>query len=98
MSIYSLDLALRQPFTLTVLLPFLLSYYAQAVLAILPNTFILKLLLLPFIQWQAWRCAMRYDFGELLAQWFGHPSTDRFTLWNGVYNIVLSAWHGNEDV
>jgi len=28
---------------------------------------------------------MRYDFGELLAQWFGHPSTDRFTLWNGVY-------------
>jgi hypothetical protein len=43
------DPALRQPATLAAITPVILSVYAQAVLAILPNTFILKLALLPFI-------------------------------------------------
>jgi|SRR5712671_3630639 len=87
MSIYSPDLALRQPLTLTAALPLFLSYYAQAVLTILPNTFFLKLLLLPFIQWQAWMCTMRYDSGALLAQWFGYESSDKFAFWNLMYTV-----------
>jgi len=89
MSIYSLDLALRQPLTPTAILPLVLGYYAQAVLAILPNTFFLRLLLLPFIQWQAWKCTVGYDFGALLAQWFGHESSDKFAFWNLIYTCAL---------
>jgi len=89
MSIYFPDPAFRQPLTLAVFLPFILSYYAQAVLAILPNTFFLKLLLLPFILWQAWSCAVRYDFGALLAEWFGHPNTDKFAFWNVLYTCSV---------
>jgi hypothetical protein len=49
------DPALRQPVTLAAVAPVFLGIYAQAVLAILPNTFKLKVVLLPFIAWQAWR-------------------------------------------
>jgi hypothetical protein len=52
------DPALRQPATLAAVTPAFLTIYAQAVLAILSNTFILKLSLLPFIVWQAWSCAV----------------------------------------
>jgi len=86
---YSSDLALRQPLTLTAIFPLVLSYYAQAVLTLLPNTFFLRLLLLPFIQWQAWRCIMGYDFGALLAQWFGHESSDKFAFWNLMYTCSI---------
>jgi len=87
MSIYSPDLTLRQPLTLTAIFPLFLSNYALAVLAILPNTFFLKLLLLPFIQWQTWMCIIRYDFGALLAQRFGYESSDKFAFWNLMYTV-----------
>jgi hypothetical protein len=45
------DPALYQLATLAAVAPVFLSFYAQAVLAILPNTFILKLSLLPFMVW-----------------------------------------------
>ncbi|KAH9960526.1 hypothetical protein BC827DRAFT_1133179 [Russula dissimulans] len=89
MFIYSSDLALRQPLTLTAIFPLVLSYYAQAVLTLLPNTFFLRLLLLPFIQWQAWRCIVGYDFGALLAQWFGYESSDKFAFWNLMYTCSI---------
>ena len=66
-----------QPLTLAALTPLLLSYHAQAILAILPNTFIFKLLLLPYILWQAWKCTVEFDHGVLFAQLLGHQSTDR---------------------
>jgi hypothetical protein len=76
------DLAHRQPLTLTAFLPLFLGFYAQAVLAILPNTFIFKLSLLPFILWQAWKCAVRYDYAMSLAQSLGHQNTDRLAFLN----------------
>jgi len=78
MSISSSGPALRQPLTLGAVFPVFLGYYAQAVLAILPNTFIFKLLLLPFILWQAWKCAIGVDCAVLTAQFLGRESTDRF--------------------
>ena len=59
------DPALRQPFTLATFLPLILSYYAMAVLVILPHTFILRLSFLPLVLWQAWRCAFGLDISAL---------------------------------
>lgn len=76
------DSSLRQPLTLTAVIPLYLCYYALAVLAILPNTSILKLSLLPFIVWQAWTCAVGLDFSMWLAQLLGLQSPDRLSFWN----------------
>ncbi|KAI9513169.1 hypothetical protein F5148DRAFT_1317767 [Russula earlei] len=89
MSILSPDLAVRQPLTLRAIFPLILGYYAQAVLAILPNTFIIKLLLLPFIAWQAWRCAVRFDFAALLAQSLGDQSADRLAFFNFFFMTAM---------
>ena len=90
MFVYSPDTALRQPLTLAAVFPLLLSYYAQAVLAILPNTFIFKVLLLPFILWQAWRCAIGLDFGAFVAQLYGYQSAERFAFFNVSFVVRLS--------
>jgi len=90
MTVYSPDPALRQPLTLAAVFPLLLSYYAQAVLAILPNTFIFRLLLLPFILWQAWRCAVGLDFGAFLAQLPGYKGADRFVFLNVCFVVRFS--------
>jgi hypothetical protein len=87
MSPYSLDSALREPLTPTVILPLILGYYTQAVLVILPNTFTLKVSLLPFILWQAWRCAIGFDFAAQLAQLLGHQSGDRLSFWNFLFVV-----------
>jgi len=76
------DPALRQPLTVAAIAPLYLSFYALAVLSILPNTFVLKLSLLPFIVWQAWRNAVGLDFSMGLAEWIGHPNRDRLRFWN----------------
>ena len=89
MSILSPDLSLRQPLTLAALLPLILSYHAMAVLAILPNTFIFKLLLLPFTLWQAWKCVVKLDCGVPLAQLLGHQGTDRIAFWNFVFVVRI---------
>lgn len=52
----------RQPFTNAAILHLNLLYYILAVLTILPHTFILKLVLLPIILWQTWKCAAGLDF------------------------------------
>ena len=87
MPMYSPDPTLRQPLTLAAVFPVLLCYYAQAVLAILPNTFIFKLLFLPFILWQAWRCAIGYDMAALQAQMVGRQSADRFGSTNLMFMV-----------
>jgi hypothetical protein len=76
------DPALRQPATLAAVVPVFLSIYAQAVLAILPNTFILKLSLLPFILWQAWSCVVGLNFAMGLAKWLGFENDERIRFWN----------------
>jgi hypothetical protein len=90
MSIYSPDLALRQPLTLPAILLLLLSHYAHAVLTILPDMFIFRLLLAPFILWQAWRCAVVFDFGAFFAPLLGHQGTDRFAFWNFLFVVRFS--------
>ena len=87
MFIYFPDPAPRQPWTLAAVFPLFLSYYVQAVLAILPNTFILKLLLLPFILWQAWRCVVGLDFGAFVAQLSGYQGADGLAFLN-VFFVV----------
>jgi len=96
MSTNSPDLAHHQPLTLATFISLLLGHYAQAVLAILPNTFIFKLLLLPFILLQAWKCTVRYDYAMFLAQSFGHQNTDRLAFLNLVY--VVRALFLKDDV
>ena len=87
MSIYSPDLTLRQPLTLAAVFPLFLSYHAQAVLTILPDTFIFRLFLLPFILWQVWRCAVGLDFGAFVTQLLGHQATDRVAFWNLIFVV-----------
>ena len=83
------DPSLRQPATLAAIAPVFLGIYAQAVLAILPNTFVLKLSLLPFIVWQAWICIVRLNFSMGLAKWLGYESDEQFRFWN--FQIVVGA-------
>ena len=98
MTIYSPNTALREPLTLAAILPLFLSYYAQAVLAILPNTFIFKLFLLPFILWQGWRSIVGFDFAIRLAQLFGHQNTGALTFWNYLFVVRFpQRWFPPED-
>ncbi|KAH9954276.1 hypothetical protein BC827DRAFT_1143989 [Russula dissimulans] len=83
------DPALRQPLTLAAIAPLYLTFYALAVLSILPNTFVLKLSLLPFIVWQGWSCAVGLNFSMALAESIGHPNGDRLRFWNMSYVISL---------
>jgi len=64
------------------LFPLLLCHYAQAVLVILPNTFLVKLSLLPLILWQVWRCAIGFDCALLVAQFLGRHSTGGLICFN----------------
>ncbi|KAI0295314.1 hypothetical protein B0F90DRAFT_1638220 [Multifurca ochricompacta] len=90
------DPSLRQPFAPAATLPLVLSHYVLAVLAILPNTFIFKLSLLPIILWQAWCCAVKLDFSMWLAQQVGVRNADRLSFWNlafvvGMLSIALKS-------
>jgi hypothetical protein len=87
MSIISPDLTHRQPSTLAAFFPLFLAYYAQAVLAILPNTFIFKLFLLPFILWQAWKCVTGLDCAAPWARLLGHQNPDKFAFLNFEFTV-----------
>ncbi|KAH9168392.1 hypothetical protein EDB89DRAFT_1588568 [Lactarius sanguifluus] len=76
------DPSLRYPSAITSLIPLCLTYYALGVLAILPNTFLFKLLLQPVFLWQAWWCATNVDFAAWLAQSLGLQNSDSVRLWN----------------
>ena len=81
------DPMLRQPLTFTAIFPLYLSHYAMAVLAILPNTFILKLSLLPFIILQAWTCTMGLSVSMGLARSLGLQSSDRLAVWDSSFVV-----------
>jgi len=82
------DPALRQPATLAAVAPVFLGFYAQAVLAILPNTFTLKLSLLPFILWQAWSCIVRLNFSMGLAKWLGFENDAEWLMsWDFIFVV-----------
>ena len=83
------DPALRQSATLAAVAPLFLGIYAQAVLAILPNTFTLKLSLLPFILWQAWSCVVRLNFSMGLAKWLGYENDKELRTWNSIFLVSV---------
>jgi hypothetical protein len=88
MSFLFLDPALRQPATLEAVAPVFLGFYAQAVLAILPNTFILKLSLLPFILWKAWSCIVRLNLSMGLATWLGFENDAKWLMsWDFIFVV-----------
>ncbi len=80
------DPALRQPITGAAVFLFFSSYYAMAVLAILPHTFIIKLSLLPFVLWHAWRNAAGMNFSAGVALALGYD-VDRLNHWNFGYVV-----------
>ena len=90
MFIYPPDPTLRRPLTLTATFPLFLGYYALAVLAILPHTFIFKLLLMPVVVWQASKCALELDFSAWLAQQPGFQSVDGLRFWNLIFIVRVS--------
>jgi hypothetical protein len=81
------DPVLRQPLTLTAIFPLYLSHYAMAVLVILPNTFILKLSLLPFIIWKTWTCTMGLSVSMGLARSLGLQSGGRLAVWDSSFVV-----------
>ncbi|KAI9435071.1 hypothetical protein H4582DRAFT_2100529 [Lactarius indigo] len=91
------DLSLRHASAITSLIPLCLTYYALAVLAILPNTFFFRLLLHPIVLWQAWGCAMNVDFSAWLAQSLGLQNSDSTRFWNfpfvlGMFCMALRSF------
>lgn len=86
------DPALRQPFTGAAFFPLHASYYVMAVLVILPHTVILRLSLLPFVYWQAWKCAFGLNFSAGLALSLGAKNVDRLNHWNFAYVVRLLSF------
>ncbi len=76
------DSASRQPFTTTAFFAPYSLHYVLAVLAILPHTFILKLVLLPVLLWQTWKCAVGLDVSVVMANSLGLENSDRLHHWN----------------
>ncbi|KAI0290548.1 hypothetical protein B0F90DRAFT_1824932 [Multifurca ochricompacta] len=75
------DPAPPQPFSIAAVSPLFLSYYALGVLAILPNTFFLRVSLLPFIVWQA-RESIGLDISPWLGQKLGIETRDGLVFWH----------------
>ncbi|KAH9168363.1 hypothetical protein EDB89DRAFT_1855643 [Lactarius sanguifluus] len=78
------DLSLRHS-SAVALIPLSLTYYALGVLAILPNTFLFRLLLQPVFLWQAWGCITNINFSAWLAQSLGLQNSDSLALWNSSF-------------
>jgi hypothetical protein len=81
------DPASRQPFTTAAFLPLYSLYYVLAVLSILPHTFIPKLALLPIVLWQAWKCAVGFDFSAGLANLLRLESSARLSHFNFMFVV-----------
>lgn len=77
------DLSLRQS-SATLLIPLFLNFYVMAVLAILPNTFLFKLLLQPVLVWQTWRCIADVDLSAWLEHLLGVKSHN---FWNAPFAV-----------
>ncbi|KAI9435083.1 hypothetical protein H4582DRAFT_1972753 [Lactarius indigo] len=83
------DLSLRHSSAIPALIPLCLTYYALAVLTILPNTFVFRLLLQPVFLWQVWGCVTKVDISAWLAHSVGLQNSDSTKLWNFPYMMGL---------
>ncbi|KAI0267677.1 hypothetical protein BC834DRAFT_822135 [Gloeopeniophorella convolvens] len=79
----------RVPTTIAAFGPLFLSYNVLSVLVLLPHTRLLRISILPFVLWQAWKCAIGLNYAEGLAQSLGLPNGDRMNCWNFAYVIGM---------
>ena len=82
------DPSLRQPSAIA-LIPLIMTFYAQAVLAILPNTFYFRIVLQPVLMWQAWRCLADVNLAAWLAQSLGINDAARVNVFNPMLAVRL---------
>src|SRR5882762_693135 len=80
----------RLPFTLLAGLPFFFCYYVFAVLAILPNTFLVKLALLPVVVKLGWHTSVNYDVAKGLATSYSRLDYERIVTYN--YGAVVISF------
>ena len=85
------DASLRRPLTLMDIALVILSYYAHAVMAMLPGTFWFRVTLLPFTLWLAWSRAVTFDLAQGLANALGVADPLRLTHLNFAW-IVSSSF------
>jgi hypothetical protein len=86
------DAGLRRPLTLIDIALVILSYYAHAVMAMLPGTFLFRVTLLPFTLWLAWSRAVTLDLAHYLANALGVASPLRFTHLNFAWVVSNSLF------
>jgi Membrane bound O-acyl transferase family len=86
------DASLRRPLTLLDIALVILSYYAHAVMAMLPGTFWLRVTLLPFTLWLAWSSAVTLDLAQYLASALGDANPMRFTHLNFAWVVSSSLF------
>jgi len=71
------DTAARQPLTVAAILLFYACHYLLVVHPTLPHIYILRLIIVPVVLWQAWYCAVGLDWPTGLARLLGRDSVGR---------------------
>ena len=84
------DASLRRALTLTDIVPVILCYYVHAVLAIVPNTYWLRVALLPVTEWFVWNAAVTLDFSKYLAGTLGLENPVRVSFLNMAFDVSVS--------
>ena len=85
------DASLRRALTLTDIIPVILCYYVHAVLAIVPNTYWLRVALLPVTEWFVWNAAVTLDFSKYLASTLGLENPVRVSFLNMAFDVSVSS-------
>jgi len=83
------DASLRRPLTLIDVALVILSYYAHAVMAMLPGTFWFRVTLLPFTLWLAWSRAVTFDLAQYLGNALGVANPLRSTHLNFAWVLAM---------
>ena len=86
------DASLRRPLTIIDIALVILSYYAHAVMAMLPGTFWFRVMLFPFTLWLAWSRAVTLDFAQYLANALGGANPLRLTHLNFAWVVSNSLF------
>ena len=86
------DASLRRPVTLVDIALVILSYYAHALMAMLPGTFWFRVTLLPFTLWLAWSRAATLDFAQYVTNAISVASPLRLTHLNFAWVVSGSLF------
>ena len=86
------DASLRKPPTLLDIALVILSYYAHAMMAMLPGTFWFRVTLLPLTLWLAWSRAVTLDLAQYLANALGVANPLCFSHFNFAWIVSNSLF------